>query len=140
MGGYGDPDALDGLADELAGRARAVRAAGEEHRRAGARTRWVSDAAEAYRQRHVRDCADVDAAADAIEHAAGLLRRHADEVRSRLAAIARAERSVRSWLADQAARGGDLLEELGDVVAELPEAGADAWRTVSARLSSAGLW
>ncbi|SEL98553.1 hypothetical protein SAMN04515665_12525 [Blastococcus sp. DSM 46786] len=140
MGAYGDPDALDGLAAELVRRAGAVRAAGEEHRRAGARTRWVSDAATAYRRQQARDCAAVDAAADAMAHAAGLLRRHADEVRARLAAIARAEQAVRSWLEQQAARGGDLLEEVADVVGELPEAGAEAWRTVSARLSSAGLW
>jgi ABC-type transporter Mla subunit MlaD len=140
VGAYGDPDSLDGLADELAQRARAVRAAGEEHRRAGARTRWVSDAAAAHRRQQARDCADVDAAAGALEHAAGLLRGHADEVRARLAAIARAEHAVRAWLDQQAARGGDLLEEVADVVGELPEAGAGAWRAVAARLDRAGLW
>ncbi|MCF6507017.1 hypothetical protein E9549_06305 [Blastococcus sp. MG754426] len=137
MGAYGDPEGLDELAAELAQRARAVRAAGEEHRLAGARTRWVSDAATAHRRQLARDCAEVQAAADALEGVAGLLRRHADEVRARLAAIDRAEQAVRSWLARQAARGGDLLD---DVVGELPEAGADAWRALSARLSRAGLW
>ncbi|MCF6746543.1 hypothetical protein E9529_20145 [Blastococcus sp. KM273128] len=137
MGAYGDPEGLDGLAAELAERARAVRAAGEEHRLAGVRTRWVSDAATAHRRQLARDCAQVQAAADALEEAAGLLRRHADDVRARLVAIARAEQAVRSWLARRAARGGDLVD---DVVGELPEAGADAWRALSARLGSAGLW
>ncbi|MGY2004152.1 putative T7SS-secreted protein [Blastococcus sp. SYSU DS1024] len=137
---YGDPEALDALAAELVQRARAVRDAGEEHRRDGERARWVSDAAAAYRRRQARDCAEVDAAAEAIERAAELLRRHADEVRARLAAIARAERAVRSWLAERAARGENVLEQVGAVLGELPEAGADAWRTVPARLSGAGLW
>lgn len=137
MGAYGDPGGLDGLADELVQRARAVRTAGEEHRLAGARTRWVSDAATAYQRQLARDCAEVQAAADALEEVARMLRRHAEDVRARLAAIARAERAVRSWLAQQAARGGDLLD---DVVGEMPEAGADAWRALSARLGRAGLW
>ena len=140
MGLYGDPDALDALAAELSQRAREVRAAGEEHRREGERARWVSDAATAYRRRLTRDCAAVDAAADEMEQAAEQLRRHADEVRARLEAIARAERAVRSWLAEQATRGGELLDDVGDVLGELPEAGADAWRQVSGRLSRLGLW
>ncbi|MCZ2857272.1 hypothetical protein [Blastococcus sp. VKM Ac-2987] len=137
---YGDPAALDALADELSGRARQVRAAADEHRRDGDRARWVSDAATAYRRQLAADCAAVDAAAEGVDAAAELLRRHADEVRERLAAIARAEREVRAWLAEQAAHGGELLEEVGGVLGELPEAGADAWRQASSRLSRLGLW
>ncbi|MGY2065814.1 hypothetical protein [Blastococcus sp. SYSU DS0619] len=137
---YGDPAALDALADELCGRARQVRAAADEHRREGARARWVSEAASAYRRQLAADCAAVDAVAGELDAAAELLRRHADEVRERLAAIARAEREVRAWLAEQAARGGDLLQDVGDVLGELPEAGADAWRQASSRLSRLGLW
>ncbi|RBY95270.1 hypothetical protein DQ237_14415 [Blastococcus sp. TF02-8] len=139
MGLYGDPDALDALASELSQRAGEVRAGGEEHRLEGARTRWVSEAASAYRERQAEDCADVDTAADAMERAADLLRRHADEVRERLAAIARAEEAVRSWLSDQAARGGELLGDVGDLLGDLPEAGADAWRGISGRLNRLGL-
>ncbi|RZU31148.1 hypothetical protein [Blastococcus saxobsidens] len=140
MGMYGDPDALDALAAELSQRAREVRAAGEEHRREGERARWVSEAASAYRRQLSRDCAAVDSAADEMEQAADELRRHADEVRSRLEAIARAERAVRAWLAEQTARGGALLDDVGDVLGELPDAGADAWRSVSGQLSRLGLW
>jgi hypothetical protein len=137
---YGDPAALDALASELSQRARSVRAAADEHRRAGARARWVSEAASAYRRQLATDCAAVDAAADAMDDAAGVLRRHADEVRERLAAIARAEREVRDWLAGQAFRVGDVAEDVGNVLAELPEAGADAWRNVSKQLTRLGLW
>ena len=140
MGRYGDPAALDALAAELTQRARQVRAAGEEHRREGDRARWVSDAATAYRRQLAEDCAAVDAAADRMADAADLLRRHADEVRERLAAIARAEQAVRAWLGEQAARGSELLDDVGDVLGQLPEAGADAWRQVSGRLSRLGLW
>ena len=140
MGLYGEPAALDALADELAQRARQVRAEGEEHRHEGDRARWVSDAATAYRRQLDRDCAAVDAAADRLTDAADLLRRHADEVRERLAAIARAEQAVRAWLGEQAARGSELLDDVGDVLGQLPEAGADAWRRVSGRLSRLGLW
>jgi hypothetical protein len=140
MGMYGDPAALDALAAELSQRARSVRAAGDEHRREGARARWVSEAASAYRRQLAADCAAVDAAADAMDEAAEVLRRHADEVRERLAAIARAEREVRAWLADQASRAGDLAEDVGGLLGRLPEAGADAWRSVSSGLSRLGAW
>jgi uncharacterized protein YukE len=138
VGLYGDPNALDAVASELSQRAREVRAAGEEHRSEGARTRWVSEAASAYREQQAKDCAAVDAAADAMERAADLLRQHADEVRERLAAIARAEEAVRSWLSEQAARGGELLDDVGDFLGELPEAGADAWRGLSHQLGRLG--
>lgn len=137
---YGDPAALDALGAELSQRARSVRAAADEHRRDGARARWVSEAASAYRRQLADDCAAVDAAADAMDEAADLLRRHVDEVRDRLAAIARAEREVRAWLADQAARVGALAEDVGNLVGRLPEAGADAWRDVSSGLSRLGAW
>ena len=140
MGLYGDPAALDALASELSARARAVRLAGAEHRQSAARTQWVSTAASVYRQQLSTDCVEVDAAADRLDETADLLRRHADEVRTRLAAIARAEQEVRAWMAEQAARGGELLEEAGDALGALPEAGADAWRQVSGRLSRMGLW
>ncbi|MDK3255800.1 hypothetical protein [Blastococcus capsensis] len=140
MGLYGDPDALDALAAELAQRARDVRAAGAEHRREAERTRWVSDAAAAYRRQVARDCADVDAATDAMEQAAEALRRHADALRERLAEIARAERAVRAWLSERAARGVELFEDVGGVLGHLPEAGADAWRQASGRLSRLGMW
>ncbi|MGY1914011.1 hypothetical protein [Blastococcus sp. SYSU DS0973] len=137
---YGDPAALDALADELCGRARQVRTAADEHRREGHRARWVSEAAAAYRRQLAGDCAAVDAAADGLDAAADLLRRHADEVRDRLAAIARAEREVRAWSAERATRSDELLEDVGSVLAELPEAGAEAWRQAAVRLSRLGLW
>ncbi|CCG02679.1 hypothetical protein [Blastococcus saxobsidens] len=140
MGWYGDPEALDALAAELAQRARDVRAAGAEHRRGAERARWVSDAAAAYRRQVALDCTDVDTAAGAMAEAAELLRRHADELREQLAEIARAEHAVRAWLSERAARGGELLGDVGDVLGQLPEAGADAWRQVSGRLSRLALW
>lgn len=140
MGSYGDPAALDALAAELSQRARSVRAAADEHRRDGTRARWVSEAASAYRRQLATDCAAVETAADAVDEAAETLRRHAEEVRDRLAAIARAEREVRAWLADQAPRVGDFAGDVGSLLGELPEAGADAWRDVSSRLSRLGAW
>jgi uncharacterized protein YukE len=140
VGLYGDPGALDALAAELSHRARQVRAAADELRRDGQRAHWVSEAASAYRRQMAADCAAVDAAADAMDEAADALRRHADEVRERLAAIARAEREVRAWLASQASRVGDAVEDVGSLLGQLPEAGADAWRDVSGRLSRMGLW
>lgn len=137
---YGDPAALDALAAELSQRARTVRAVADEHRRNGARARWVSDAASAYRRQLATDCTAVAAAADVMDEAADVLLRHADVVRERLAAIARAEREVRAWLTDRAARLGDLVDDSGLLVGELPEAGADAWRFVPSRLSRVGAW
>ena len=132
--------ALDALAAELSQRACWVRTAADEHRREGARARWVSEAASAYRRQLAADCVAVEAAADAMDEAAEVLRRHADEVRERLAAIARAEREVRAWLADQAAQLGDLADDVAGLVGRLPEAGADAWRSVSSGLTRLGAW
>ena len=140
MGLYVDPGALDALAAELSQRARLVRAAADEHRRDGDRAHWISDAASAYRGQLASDRAAVDTAADAMDDAADVLRRHADEVRERLASIARAEREVRAWLADQGSRVGDVVGDVGQLLGGLPEAGADAWREVSGRLSRLGLW
>lgn len=140
MGMYGGPAALDALAAELSQRARSVRVAADEHRRVGARARWVSEAASAYRRQLAADCAAVETAAEAMDDAAGVLRRHADEVRERLAAIARAEREVRAWLAEQASRVGDLADDVGNLVGGLPEAGSDAWRNVSSGLTRLGAW
>ena len=140
MGGYGDPAALEALAAELSQRGRSVRAAADEHRRDGARARWVSAAASVYRRQLALDCAAVDAAADAMDEAADLLLRHADEVRDRLAAIARAEREARAWLAHRALRAGDVADDVGVLLGALPEAGADAWRDVSSRLGRLGAW
>lgn len=137
---YGDPDGLDALAAEIAQRARDVYAAGAEHQREAERARWVSDAAAAYRRQVARDCADVHAAAEAMEQAAVLLRRHADELRQRLAEIARAEQAVRAWLSEQAARGDERFDDVAGLLGRLPEAGADAWRQASGRLSRLGLW
>lgn len=137
---YGDPAALDALAAELSQRARTVRTAADEHRREGARARWVSEAASAFRRQLGADCAAVEAAADAMDDAADMLRRHADEVRERLAAIARAEREVRAWLADRSSLLGELADDVGDLVGRLPEAGADAWRDVSRGLTRLGAW
>jgi hypothetical protein len=137
---YGDPAALDALASELSQRARSVRAAADEHRRDGARARWVSEAASVYRRQLATDCSAVDAAADAMDEAAALLRRHADEIRDRLAAIASAEREVRAWLAEQASRVGEFADDVGALLGALPEAGADAWRNVSGQLTRLGAW
>jgi uncharacterized protein YukE len=137
---YGDPAALEALAAELSQRARSVRAAADEHRRDGARARWVSEAAAAYRRQLAADRAAVGAAADAMDDAADHLRRHAGVVRERLAAIARAEREVRAWLVGQASRVGDLADDVGNLLGELPEVGADAWRDVSRQLSRLGAW
>ncbi|WP_346622759.1 hypothetical protein [Blastococcus montanus] len=140
MGGYGDPEALEALAAELHRRAGQVREAADEHARTTDRACWVSDAAAVHRRELAADRAAVEAAADGMDAAADVLRRHADEVRERIAAIARAEREVRAWLADRAARGGELLDRVGEVLGELPEAGADVWRQIPGRLTRLGLW
>lgn len=140
LGLYGDPDALDAIAAELVQRARQVREAGEDHRAQARAARWVSAAASAYHRQLAVDCAAVDAAAEQMEEAAGLLRRHADEVRERLVAIACAEQAVRGWLSEQVQRGGEFLDDVGDLLGRLPEAGADAWRGLAGQLTSRGSW
>lgn len=140
MGLYGDPDALDSLASELHQRAQLVRRAADEHRAQAARAHWVSTAASAYRRRVTADCADVEAAAEALDHAAVVLRRHADEVRDRIAAIARAERAVRTWVAHQEAKGEQLLGDAGHLIGRLPAAGAEAWEHVAGSLTRLGAW
>ena len=138
MGRYGDPEELDRLAAGLHRRADEVREAALDHQADADRARWVSDAATVYRDRLADDRVRVDAAAAELDRAADLLRRHAGEVRERLAAIAAAERSVRDWLQRQADPDGLLGPAVGEVLRDLPVPGAVGWLEKSTVLRRLG--
>jgi hypothetical protein len=94
---YGDPDALDRLAQRLQARAADVRQHNDDHVRQGQAARWVSVAAQAYRDRIAKDGADADRAAAELERAAVVLRAHAQHVRETIALIAKSEQAVIAW-------------------------------------------
>ncbi len=109
---YGDPDELDRLACKLRSRAADVRThASDQVRRAGS-ARWVSDAAEAYRNELAGRCRDADRAAAGLERAATALEAHAQEVRERLATISRIEQQVSDWFSRKAHEVKDAVEGL----------------------------
>ncbi len=94
---YGDPDELDRLAHKLRSCAADVRARADDQVRRSASAKWVSDAAEAYRNELAGRRVKADRAAGDLEQAAAALEAHAQEVRDRLARIARIEQEVSDW-------------------------------------------
>jgi ABC-type transporter Mla subunit MlaD len=80
----------------------------------GHAARWVSSAAQTYRDRVARDRAQADRAADELERAAAVLHAHAEQVRETLAAIAKAEREARAWFERQARNVADTVEDAVD--------------------------
>lgn len=99
---YGDPGALDRLADRIRALAAEVRELAADHVRVGETARWVSSAADEYRERLRQDGANAQRAADELERAARLLRTHAQDVRDAIARIVRAEQETVDWLERQA--------------------------------------
>ncbi|MEU4692533.1 hypothetical protein [Actinoplanes sp. NPDC023714] len=151
MAFYGDPDELDRLAAGLRAKAARIRDDAAAHEARGRTARWVSDGATAYREQLARDRAETDRRAEGIEHAAALLVAHADEVRQALAAIARIEKQVTDWFADQKRAltdlaGGVLRRVTGNVPwvdwpigpDSLPEPGDVRWLEVGRFMSRQG--
>jgi hypothetical protein len=110
---YGDPDELDAVARRLTQRAMIVRQHADDHVRRGQAARWVSTSAQAYRDKVAADRIVTDQAAAEMERAAAVLRAHAQDVRERVAMIARYEREATAWF-DRQARS--LLHRTEDVV------------------------
>jgi ABC-type transporter Mla subunit MlaD len=146
MGLYGDPAALDALADRLAFFAGQLREHAADHVRAAAAANWVSAAADEFRERVAQETKKVDDAADTLDRAAAKLRAHAETVRGLIAEIASIEHAATNWLSEQAhgiehAVGGlvrhlpwpDLGGPLG-----LPASGDKAWLEVGSLLRERG--
>lgn len=104
---YGDPDELDRLAGVLRARADEVRRRADEQLAEAQAAQWASISADAYRDRLAGRRAEAHDAADGLEQAAGVLAAHAQEVRERMAAIARIEEAVTSWFSRQA---GEIVD------------------------------
>lgn len=105
---YGDPDALDAMGRRLSGDAAAVRDRARALVAAASATPWAGPAAAAFRRAMDDDARELRRAGDALEEAARALHAHADEVRDRLAELARLAELVEG-AADWA---GDRLEAL----------------------------
>jgi DNA anti-recombination protein RmuC len=116
---YGDPDRLDELARVLRARADVVREHATDHVRQGQAAHWVSAAATTYRERVHQDAAKAEHAAETMEKAASLLCAHADEVREKLALIARYEHEATAWFESQARSVADRVDSLVDEVGHL---------------------
>jgi hypothetical protein len=112
---------LDRIAARLEARAASVRQHAADHQRQGQAARWVSTAAQAYRDRVAEDRAEADRAADAMEHAAAVLRAHAQRVRERIALIARYEADALDWFARQARSLADGVENVIDSAGRVVE-------------------
>ena len=143
MGLYGDPAALDALADRLASLAGQLRDHATDHVRAAAAAHWVSVAADEFRARVAQETTRVDDAADALDAAAARLRAHAQQVRDLIAEIAGIEHAATSWFSDQLhglEHAADHLpwRELGGPFA-WPASGYKAWLEVGAFLRGHGV-
>lgn len=129
---YGDPDAIERLAGEVARRAAVVDAAGAELISRFARALWTETAADAFRADIARRRDDCAHAAGELRQLAGALRVLAADLRADLAAIRQAEQAVLGVLA----RGGEQVER---VAGALPHGGAAAWVGLASELRSWGL-
>lgn len=159
MSWYGDPDALDAAARQLAADSDAVRARARALSASVATMRWEGTAATAFRRTFEQDVDALHRAARELEQAAAELREHAAEVRARLARIRALEEAVTGWFdsqlraAAQAAADAvsDPLGTLRRAVADppwsswvwrpgqLPAAGDLAWLEVGDYLRSRGV-
>lgn len=99
---YGDPDELDRLAGVLRARAEEVRQRADQQVDEARAAQWVSLSATAYRDRVAGKRTAAYDTADGLDRAADVLAGHAQEVRERIAAIARIEEAVTSWFSRQA--------------------------------------
>ena len=108
---YGDPDALDRLADRLHARAVDVRDRADGHVREGQAAHWVSVAAQAYRDRIANDRADAYRVAAELAQAAVVLRAHAQHIRETIALIARYEKAATAWFEHQVRSLADTVED-----------------------------
>lgn len=115
---YGDPDELDKLAAQLRSRAAQIREHAADHVRLSSRARWVSTAADTYREKVRQDREKADRAADELNRAAALLEAHAQEVRETIARIARIERETVDWFQRQAHGLAEKAEHIVDTVAD----------------------
>jgi hypothetical protein len=116
---YGDPAELDRLAGQLGRQAAEVRRHAADHVRQGHAASWVSSAAQEYRDRITQDEAEADRTAAELERAAALLRAHADEVREKLAEIARIEQAATAWFEHRARSLMDTAEHVVDSAGRL---------------------
>jgi hypothetical protein len=111
---YGDPDALDQLAQRLQTKALDIREYVDVHVRQGRAAHWVSVAAEACRDRIAKDGADADRAGAKLEDAAVALRVHAQRVRELIALIVHYERAATAWFEFQVRALANTVEQAID--------------------------
>jgi uncharacterized protein YukE len=115
---YGDPDALDALARQLAGDADAVRARGRALEDSVRGMRWQGDAATAFRHVVSEDADHLHRAARELDEAAAALRAHAAEVRAKLARIRALERAVAGLFDEQLRSLQAAAQALADAVTD----------------------
>lgn len=106
---YGDPDELDRLAGSLRTRAAEVRDRADQQVTRAEAAQWVSVSARAYRDLLARRRTEAYEIADGLTAAAADLAAHAEEVRQRVAAIARIEQEVTDWFGRRAAELTDAI-------------------------------
>jgi hypothetical protein len=116
---YGDPDELDRLAGQLRNKAAQVRQCAADHQRRGEASRWVSTTARACRDAIAADRAAADRTADAIEQAAVVLQKHAQQTRNEVALIAKYERQATAWFEHQARSLAGRVEGVLDSVEQV---------------------
>lgn len=89
--GFIDPEELEALATRIDGRAEDVREHARTFRGRVRDVAWESSGAQHYRDRCTALATACDGDADDLDDAADLLRKHAQEVRERIAALKKAE-------------------------------------------------
>jgi uncharacterized protein YukE len=119
MSFYGDPDELDRIASQIEQRADQVRTrAGDLDTRATA-MRWRSIAADRCRETVHGDRTGLDDIAGQLTEAAGILRRHAQQIRELIALIKRIEDAVVGWFTSAIDRFNQAVESFRNAVSDV---------------------
>lgn len=98
---YGNPDELDRLAKQIDQHAEELRRRASDMVSKAAAMQWKSTAADACRNAIGNDRGTLDSVAERLDQAGTALRKHAQEVREKIAEIGRIEHAVTGWFHDR---------------------------------------
>jgi uncharacterized protein YukE len=123
---YGNPDELDRIAGEIEKRAESVRTRGTEMTDTARRMQWQSVAADRCRETVEGDKRKLFEAAEGLDGAAAVLRRHAQEVREMIAAIKRIAEAVTGWFKSAIDTFNRAVDAFNNAVKDIANGVADA--------------
>jgi hypothetical protein len=122
---YGNPDELDRIAGEICKRTEFVRGRADEMHGKAQGMRWQSVAADRCRETVGGDKRRLFEAAEGLDEAAAMLRRHAQTVREMIAAIKRIMETVTGWFKSAIDTFNRAVDAFNNAVKDIADGVAD---------------